>query len=192
MQEQEQQHHQLETVNCSNQDPAQGLFLSKHAARNNNLVQALGLQDPKVLDIPHLICEKKVLDNLSSIIARLRKLSPHGRKKHHQASERVSEDSHKCMRRRSTASSSSREERDSRTLWRSSFLGTSALLVLFPICSIEFPICSQFHYLNLLHLKLSGTSACAWWCSQCVVPNGSQYVPNFHKLRSPVHASTKP
>ncbi len=81
-QEQEQQHHQLEIVSCSNQDPAQGLFLSKHAARNNNLVQALGLQDPRV-------CEKKVLDNLSSIIARLRKLSRHGRKTHQQASERA-------------------------------------------------------------------------------------------------------
>jgi hypothetical protein len=43
VQEQEQQHHQLEIVSCSNQDPAQGLFLSKHAARNNNLVQALGM-----------------------------------------------------------------------------------------------------------------------------------------------------
>jgi hypothetical protein len=86
VQEQEQQHHQLEIVSCSNQDPVQGLFLSKHAARNNNLVQALGLQDPRVLDIPYLICEKKVLDNLSSIIARLRKLSPHGQKKHQQAS----------------------------------------------------------------------------------------------------------
>jgi hypothetical protein len=87
VQEQEKQHHQLEIVSCSNQDPAQGLFLSKHAARNNNLVQALGLQDPRVLDIPYLICEKKVLDNLSSIITRLRKLSPHGRKKLQQASE---------------------------------------------------------------------------------------------------------
>jgi hypothetical protein len=47
VQEQEKQHHQLEIVSCSNQDPAQGLFLSKHAARNNNLVQALGLQDPE-------------------------------------------------------------------------------------------------------------------------------------------------
>jgi hypothetical protein len=89
VQEQEQQHHQLEIVSCSNQDPAQGLFLWKHAARNNNLVHALGLQNPRVLDIPYLICEKKVLDTLSSIIARLRKLSPHGRKKHQQAIERA-------------------------------------------------------------------------------------------------------
>lgn len=60
--------------------------------------------------------------------------------------------------------------------------------VRFSFCSPCVQYSSQyvpiFHYLNLLHLKLSGTRACAWWYFQCVVPNCSQYVPNFPQASS--------